>query len=62
MSLTTGLHSPCTPLRRFLDRELSAGPRPLRESFRAQHQTDNLLLPGPGERLTLEGPHSTISA
>ncbi|OEJ22573.1 hypothetical protein [Streptomyces subrutilus] len=48
MSLTTGLQSPRTPLRRFLDRELSAGPRPLRESFRAQHQTDNLLLPGPG--------------
>ncbi|MFJ3728847.1 hypothetical protein ACIPYQ_40680 [Streptomyces sp. NPDC090045] len=48
MSLTSGLHSPRTPLRRFLDRELSAGPRPLRESFRAQHQTDSLLLPGPG--------------
>ncbi|MEU6213075.1 hypothetical protein ABZ891_24665 [Streptomyces sp. NPDC047023] len=48
MSLTSGLHSPRTPLRRFLDRELSAGPRPLRESFRAQHQTANLLLPGPG--------------
>ncbi|MEU2393430.1 hypothetical protein [Streptomyces sp. NPDC007369] len=48
MSLTSGLHSPRTPLRRFLDRELSAGPRPLRKSFRAQHQTDNLLLPGPG--------------
>ncbi|MEV0449874.1 hypothetical protein [Streptomyces sp. NPDC050600] len=48
MSLTSGLHSPLTPLRRFLDRELSAGPRPLRESFRAQHRTHTLLLPGPG--------------
>ncbi|WP_302185353.1 hypothetical protein [Streptomyces sp. GMY02] len=26
MSLTSGLHCPRTPLRRFLDRELSAGP------------------------------------
>ncbi|MFC5900749.1 hypothetical protein [Streptomyces zhihengii] len=48
MSLTSGLHSPRTPLRRFLDRELSAGPRPLRESFRAQHRSDQVLLPGPG--------------
>ncbi|MFE6274095.1 hypothetical protein ACFVQ9_35500 [Streptomyces goshikiensis] len=35
-------------MRRFLDRELSAGPRPLRESFRAQHRSGTLLLPGPG--------------
>ncbi|MFI0742654.1 hypothetical protein ACH4PU_31925 [Streptomyces sp. NPDC021100] len=48
MSLTSGLHSPRTPLRRFLDRELSAGPKRLRESFRAQHRTDTLLLPPPG--------------
>ncbi|GHE78751.1 hypothetical protein GCM10018785_53610 [Streptomyces longispororuber] len=48
MSLTSGLHSPRTPLRRFLDRELSAGPKLLRESFRAQHRTDTLLLPPPG--------------
>ncbi|AUA07965.1 hypothetical protein CFP59_00050 [Streptomyces malaysiensis subsp. malaysiensis] len=48
MSLTSGLHSPRTPLRRFLDRELSAGPRPLRESYRAQHRTGTLLLPPPG--------------
>lgn len=47
MSLTSGLHSPRTPLRRFLDRELSAGPKPLRESFRAQHRADDVLLPGP---------------
>ncbi|MFI2673209.1 hypothetical protein ACH5AU_27275 [Streptomyces albidoflavus] len=48
MSLTSGLASPRTPLRQFLDRELSAGPKPLRESFRAQHRNDALLLPGPG--------------
>jgi hypothetical protein len=48
MSLTSGLHSPRTPLRRFLDCELSAGPKPLRESFRAQHRTDYVLLPPPG--------------
>ncbi|WP_240677034.1 hypothetical protein [Actinacidiphila soli] len=48
MSLTSGLESPRTPLRRFLDRELSAGPRPLRESFRAQHATQHVLLPPPG--------------
>ncbi|WP_424893320.1 hypothetical protein [Streptomyces sp. XH2] len=48
MSLTSGLHSPRTPLRRFLDRELSAGPKPVRESFRAQHRTDYVLMPPPG--------------
>ncbi|MEU1378000.1 hypothetical protein ABZ442_30750 [Streptomyces triculaminicus] len=48
MSLTSGLHSPRTPLRRFLDRELSAGPKPLRESFRAQHRLAHVLLPPPG--------------
>jgi len=48
MSLTSGLHSPHTPLRRFLDRELSAGPKPLRESFRTQHTADHVLLPPPG--------------
>ena len=48
MSLTGGLHNPRTPLRRFLDRELSAGPKPLRASFQARHRTDRLLLPPPG--------------
>ncbi|MEU7599156.1 hypothetical protein AB0B79_40140, partial [Streptomyces sp. NPDC039022] len=48
MSLTTGLHSLRTPLGRFLDCELSAGPKPLRESFRAQHRTDHVLMPPPG--------------
>ncbi|MEU1791972.1 hypothetical protein ABZ553_40090 [Streptomyces sparsogenes] len=48
MSLTSGLHNPRTPLRLFLDRELSAGPKPLRESFRIQHRADDVLLPGPG--------------
>ncbi|WP_328982803.1 hypothetical protein OG258_49280 [Streptomyces mirabilis] len=44
MSLVDGLKSPHTPLRRFLDRELSAGAKPLRDSYRAQH----VLLPPPG--------------
>ncbi|MET9520317.1 hypothetical protein [Streptomyces sp. NPDC002994] len=48
MSLTSGLHCPRTPLRRFLDRELSAGAHPLRKSFRARDQSDQILLPGPG--------------
>lgn len=48
MSLTSGLHSPRTPLRRFLDRELSAGARPLRESLRAQHRGAHVLQPRPG--------------
>ncbi|MFE7046037.1 hypothetical protein ACFU9X_43645 [Streptomyces atratus] len=48
MSLVDGLRSPHTPLRRFLDRELSAGPNPLRHNYRAQHRTDRILLPPPG--------------
>ncbi|WP_331763884.1 hypothetical protein [Streptomyces cyaneofuscatus] len=48
MSLKGGIHNPRTPLRKFLDRELSAGPRLLRENFRAQHGTDHLLVPLPG--------------
>ncbi|MFF5130972.1 hypothetical protein ACFY41_29120 [Streptomyces syringium] len=48
MSLTSGLHCPRTPLRRFLDRELSAGAHPLRKSFRARDQGDQILMPGPG--------------
>ncbi|MGI5262341.1 hypothetical protein [Streptomyces angustmyceticus] len=48
MSLTSGLHCPRTPLRRFLDRELSAGPRPLRESYRSRHRGELLLPPRPG--------------
>lgn len=48
MSLTSGIHCPRTPLRRFLDRELSAGAHPLRKSFRARDQGEQILLPGPG--------------
>ncbi|MFE5516018.1 hypothetical protein ACFQ9J_36405 [Streptomyces sp. NPDC056529] len=48
MSLKGGVDNPRTPLRRFLDRELSAGPKLLRENFRTQHRTDHLLLPPPG--------------
>ncbi|MFG2540099.1 hypothetical protein ACGFU4_33170 [Streptomyces sp. NPDC048511] len=48
MSLVDGLRSPHTPLRRFLDRELSAGPKPLRDNYRAQHRADHVLLPPPG--------------
>lgn len=47
MSLTQGLSSPRTPLRRFLDRELSAGTRPLRATYRAQLPA-TLVLPGDG--------------
>ncbi|MER7694724.1 hypothetical protein [Streptomyces sp. NPDC097610] len=45
MSLVDGLKSPHTPLRRFLDRELSAGAKPLRDSYRAQHRADHVQLP-----------------
>ncbi|MFJ3086755.1 hypothetical protein [Streptomyces sp. NPDC086838] len=48
MSLTTGLRSPHSPLRRFLDRELSAGAGALRQNFRAQHRAEHILLPPPG--------------
>jgi hypothetical protein len=48
MSLTQGLASPRTPLRRFLDRELSAGVRRLRASYLAQLPPTSLILPGPG--------------
>ena len=48
MSLVDGLRSPHTPLRRFLDRELSAGAKPLRDSYRAQHRAAHVLLPPPG--------------
>jgi hypothetical protein len=48
MSLITGLESPRTPLRQFLDRELSAGPRPLRTTFRAQDTSQHIIHPGPG--------------
>ncbi|WP_406491642.1 hypothetical protein OG936_00245 [Streptomyces sp. NBC_00846] len=44
MSLKSGVDNPRSPLRRFLDRELSAGAKPLRESFRA----DRVLMPLPG--------------
>ncbi|WP_433259779.1 hypothetical protein ACQPYK_49300 (plasmid) [Streptosporangium sp. CA-135522] len=48
MSLRQGLASPRTPLRRFLDRELSAGSRPLRATYRARLPTRPLILPGEG--------------
>ncbi|MGW0664591.1 hypothetical protein [Streptodolium elevatio] len=48
MGLKDGLACPRTPLRQFLDRELSAVCRPLRESYRAQHRPEMLVLPGPG--------------
>ncbi|WP_326695783.1 MULTISPECIES: hypothetical protein [unclassified Streptomyces] len=48
MSLVDGLRSPHTPLRRFLDRELSAGAKPLRDNYRAQHRAAHVLLPPPG--------------
>lgn len=48
MSLTQGLTSPRTPLRRFLDRELSAGVRRLRGTYWAQLPTRPLILPEPG--------------
>ncbi|GAA3840835.1 hypothetical protein GCM10022226_74140 [Sphaerisporangium flaviroseum] len=46
MSLTYGLESPRTPLRRFLDRELSAGVRRLRATYRARLPSGPLILPG----------------
>ncbi|MGW7821840.1 hypothetical protein ACWGLF_27820 [Streptomyces puniciscabiei] len=48
MSLTSGIHCPRTPLRRFLDRELSAGAYLLRKNFRARDHGSHILLPGPG--------------
>ncbi|WP_217225980.1 hypothetical protein [Streptomyces anulatus] len=48
MSLKGGVDNPRSPLRRFLDRELSAGAKPLRESFRSQHRADHVLMPLPG--------------
>ncbi|MEU5298582.1 hypothetical protein [Streptomyces umbrinus] len=48
MSLTSGIHCPRTPLRRFLDRELSAGAHPLRRNFRARYQGEHMVLPGFG--------------
>ncbi|MEO3810784.1 hypothetical protein ABGB17_17430 [Sphaerisporangium sp. B11E5] len=48
MSLTHGLQCPRTPLRRFLDRELSAGVRRLRATYRAQLPAGPVILPGEG--------------
>lgn len=48
MSLTSGLQSPRTPLRRFLDRELSAGPRRVRATYRVRLPHTGVLLPGEG--------------
>ncbi|MGW2787902.1 hypothetical protein ACWC3X_43155 [Streptomyces populi] len=42
------LRCPRTPLRRFLDRELSAGAHLLRKSFRARDHSGQILPPGPG--------------
>ncbi|OKJ35058.1 hypothetical protein AMK22_17715 [Streptomyces sp. CB01580] len=39
---------PPHPLRRFLDRELSAGAKALRDNYRAQHRADHILPPPPG--------------
>ncbi|MFD4874574.1 hypothetical protein ACFWOB_14615 [Streptomyces sp. NPDC058420] len=57
MSPTSGIHRPHTPLRRFLDRELSAGATRLRNHYRARHHGNQLLLPGPGSapRVGTEG-------
>ncbi|MFD9946265.1 hypothetical protein ACFWYW_30645 [Nonomuraea sp. NPDC059023] len=48
MSLTHGLVSPRTPLRLFLDRELTAGVRRLRQTYRGQLPAGPLILPGDG--------------
>lgn len=48
VSLTHGLVSPRTPLRQFLDRELSAGVRPLRRTYQMRLPTRPLILPGEG--------------
>lgn len=47
MSLKSAVDNPRSPLRQFLDRELSADAKPLRESFRTQHRADRVLLPLP---------------
>lgn len=39
---------PRTPLRRFPDREMSAGPEPLRENSRARYATEPVLMPPTG--------------
>jgi len=46
VSLTQGLKSPRTPLRRFLDQELSAGSTPLRATYRNRLAARALILPG----------------
>ncbi|WP_330321470.1 hypothetical protein OG927_34510 (plasmid) [Streptomyces clavifer] len=48
MSLKNAVDNPRSPLRLFLDRELSAGPKPLRDSYRAQYRADHVLAPLPG--------------
>lgn len=48
MSLTQGLISPRTPLRRFLDQELSAGTRRLRAAYRERLSFDRVIVPGAG--------------
>ena len=46
MSLTTGPSCPRTPLRRVPGREMSAGPKPLREDFRSRYAAGPVLLLG----------------
>ncbi|MEV3926955.1 hypothetical protein [Actinomadura coerulea] len=48
MSLTQGLMSPRTPLRRFLDRELSAGVRRVRATYQSRLPASPLILPREG--------------
>ncbi|MFC1414151.1 hypothetical protein ACEZCY_33885 [Streptacidiphilus sp. N1-12] len=48
MSLTQGLRSPRTPMRRFLDQELSAGAGRVRAEYRARLPAAAVLLPGEG--------------
>ncbi|MEU4411503.1 hypothetical protein AB0F88_43970 [Streptosporangium sp. NPDC023963] len=48
MSLTSGLKSPRTPLRRFLDREVTAGSTRLRANYRARLPLHPPILPGEG--------------
>lgn len=48
MSLTQGLKSPLTPLRRFLDREVSAGTRRVRAAYRAHLPYRGVFLPSEG--------------
>lgn len=48
MSLTQGLRSPRTPIRRFLDQEISAGTRRVRETYREMLPYSDVIWPGDG--------------